>query len=46
VKDNLESRLILLRKRLQEKMPELQIVPTARGSFTLRVDAQLELVER
>ena len=46
VKDNLESRLILLRKRLQEKCPELQIVPLARGRFALRTDAALELVER
>jgi len=46
VKDNLESRLILLRKRLREKCPELQIVPTARGRFALRADAALELIER
>ena len=46
VKDNLESRLILLRKRLREKCPELQIVPIARGRFALRADAALELVER
>jgi adenylate cyclase len=46
VKDNLESRLILLRKRLQEKCPELQIVPIARGRFALRSDTALELVER
>jgi len=46
VKDNLESRLILLRKRLQEKCPDLQIVPLARGRFALRTDAALELVER
>jgi putative methionine-R-sulfoxide reductase with GAF domain len=46
VKDNLESRLILLRKRLQEKCLGLQIVPLARGRFALRTDAALELVER
>ena len=46
VKDNLESRLILLRHRLQEKCPDLQIVSTARGRFALRADAPIELVER
>jgi GAF domain-containing protein len=46
VKDNLESRLILLRHRLQEKCPDLKIVSTGRGRFALRADASLELVER
>ena len=46
MKDNLESRLILLRNRLQEKCPELQMVPIARGRFALRSDAAVELVER
>ena len=46
VKDNLESRLILLKKRLEQKCPELRIVSTRRGRFALETDCPFELEER
>jgi hypothetical protein len=46
VKDNFESRLILLRHRLREKCPDLQIVSTARGRFSLQKNAAIDMIER
>jgi len=46
VKDNLESRLILLRRRLQEKCPAIALESTGRGRFALRAAARLDLQER
>jgi adenylate cyclase len=43
--ENLETRLILLERRLAEKCPFLAIEKTGRGRFRLRVDRAVEMVE-
>jgi adenylate cyclase len=45
ISDNLEARLILLARRLQERFPQLRIVKTGRGRFRFETDRPLQLEE-
>jgi hypothetical protein len=46
VKDNLEARIILLRKRIEQKCPEIRLLPAGRGRFSLQLDCRIELTEK
>lgn len=45
-RDNLESRLVLLRRRLEQKCPEVSLPSTGRGRFRIETECAVALEER
>jgi adenylate cyclase len=46
LRDNLETRLILLRRRLEDRQAPLRLQRIGRGQFRLQVDGNIDLLVR